>query len=139
VLSVDGGKAAAVTSEGVTCGPSSPDSRFLIGVDSNSAMAIYPFDGGPARSIPNLESGFRAIQWSQDGSVIFGYKPGELPSKIYKVEIATGKETMVHQLRPSAQAGIVIVTPVVVSRDGSRFAYSFNQALSTLYLISGLH
>jgi eukaryotic-like serine/threonine-protein kinase len=139
VLSVDGGKTTAVTPEGVTCGPSSPDSRFLIGVDSNSAMAIYPFDGGPARSIPNLESGFRAIQWSQDGSVIFGYKPGELPSKIYKVEIATGKETMVHQLRPSAQAGIVIVTPVVVSRDGSRFAYSFNQALSTLYLISGLH
>lgn len=70
--------------------------------------------------------------------MIFGYKPGELPSKIYKVEIASGKETTVHQLRPSAQAGIVIVTPVVVSRDGSRFAYSFNQALSTLYLISKL-
>ena len=138
VLSVDGGKATAVTPEGVTCGPSSPDSRFLIGVDSNSAVAIYPVMGGPARSIPNLESGFRFIQWSQDGSMIFGYKPGELPSKIYKVEIASGKETTVHQLRPSAQAGIVIVTPVVVSRDGSRFAYSFNQALSTLYLISKL-
>ena len=138
VLSVDGGKATAVTPEGVTCGPSSPDSRFLIGVDSNSAVAIYPVKGGPARSIPNLESGFRFIQWSQDGSMIFGYKPGELPSKIYKVEIASGKETTVHQLRPSAQAGIVIVTPVVVSRDGSRFAYSFNQALSTLYLISKL-
>jgi hypothetical protein len=27
---------------------------------------------------------------------------------------------------------------VVVSRDGTRFAYSYNQTLSTLYLISGL-
>jgi hypothetical protein len=30
------------------------------------------------------------------------------------------------------------VAPVVVSRDGSRFAYSYNQTLSVLYLISGM-
>jgi hypothetical protein len=138
VLSIDGGKPTAVTPEGVNCGPSSPDNRFVIGIGSNSAVAIYPVDGGPARSISNLEPGFRPIQWSQDGTVLFGYKPGELPSKIYKVEIATGKQVLVHQLRPTVQAGIVIVTPVVITRDGRYFAYSFNQALSTLYLISGL-
>ena len=31
-----------------------------------------------------------------------------------------------------------MVAPVVVSRDGTRFAYSYNQTLSVLYLISGL-
>ena len=30
-------------------------------------------------------------------------------------------------------------TPVVVSRDGKRVAYSYNQTLSVLELISGLH
>ncbi len=31
-----------------------------------------------------------------------------------------------------------MVAPVQVSRDGKRFAYSYNQTLSVLYLISGL-
>ena len=65
--------------------------------------------------------------------MLYGYHPGELPSKIYKVEIATGKQTVVQELRPGAPAGVVIVAPVVVSRDGTRFAYSYNQALSVLY------
>jgi hypothetical protein len=30
------------------------------------------------------------------------------------------------------------VGPIVVSRDGARFLYSYNQTLSVLYLISGL-
>ena len=62
---------------------------------------------------------------------------GELPSKVYKVDIATGKQTMVQELRPGVPAGVVMVAPVVVSRDGTRFAYSYNQTLSVLYLISG--
>jgi len=54
------------------------------------------------------------------------------------VEIASGKQTVVQELRPGAPAGVVIVAPVVVNRDGTRFAYSYNEALSVLYLISGL-
>jgi hypothetical protein len=86
-----------------------------------------------------LEAGFVPVQWSNDGSALFGYHAGELPSKIYKVEIATGEQTVVQELRPGAPAGVVAVAPVIVSRDGTRFAYSYNEALSVLYLISGLH
>jgi eukaryotic-like serine/threonine-protein kinase len=139
VLELAGGKATAVTPEGIKCGPSSPDNRFVVGVGANSAAAIYPIAGGPSLAIPSLESGFVPVQWSSDGTALFGYHSGELPSKIYKVAIATGKQTVVQELRPGAPAGVVSVSPVIVSRDGTRFAYSYNEALSVLYLISGLH
>ncbi len=71
--------------------------------------------------------------------LLYGYHTGELPSKIYKVNIATGKETVVQELKPGAPAGVVMVAPVVVSRDGTHFAYSYNQTLSVLCLVSGLH
>ncbi len=138
VLDLAGGSPQAVTPEGIACGPSSPDSRFVVGVGPNSVVAIYPIAGGPSRSIPGLDAGFLPVQWSNDGSVLYGYHRGELPSKIYKVEIASGKQTVVQELRPGAPAGVVIVAPVVVNRDGTRFAYSYNEALSVLYLISGL-
>jgi hypothetical protein len=79
------------------------------------------------------------VQWSEDGRFIYGYHPGEFPSKIYKVEITTGKEAFVLELRPGAPGGVVMVAPVVVSRNGKRFAYSYNQTMSALELISGLH
>jgi hypothetical protein len=138
MLDVAGGKTTAVTPEGSKCGPSSPDNRFVVGVGANSPAAIYPIAGGPPRPIPALDAGFVPVQWSSDGAELFGYHSGELPSKIYKVAIATGKQTVVQELRPGAPAGVVTVSPVIASRDGTRFAYSYNEAFSVLDLISGL-
>jgi eukaryotic-like serine/threonine-protein kinase len=139
VLDIAGGKPKAVTPEGTACGPSSPDGRFVVGVGPNSAVAIYPVEDGLPRSVPGLEAGFVPVQWSSNSSFLYGYRPGELPSKVYKVEISTGKQTVVQQLRPEAPAGVVTVSPVIASRDGTHFVYSYNQTLSVLYLISGLH
>ncbi len=138
LLDLAGGKPKAVTPEGILCGPSSPDSRFVVGVGPNSDLAIYSVGDGAPRRIPAFEGNFHPVQWSDDGSALYGYRVGELPSKIYKVEIATGRQTIVHELRPEVPAGVVTIAPVVVSGDGLRFAYSYNQTLSVLYLISGL-
>src|SRR5579864_3489269 len=138
VLEIEGGKPKAVTPEGTVCGPSSPDNRFVVGVGPNSAVAIYPIEGGSPRLVPGLDAGFLPVQWSSDGSVLYGYHVGELPSRIYKARIDTGKQTRVQELRPSVPAGVVTVAPVVANRDGTRFVYSYNQTLSVLYLISGL-
>jgi eukaryotic-like serine/threonine-protein kinase len=138
LLDLSGGKPRAITPGGILCGPSSPDGRFVVGVGPNLDIAIYPAGDGSPRSIPGLEAGFLPVQWSEDGSVLYGYHRGELPSKIYKVEIARGKQTVIQELRPGVPAGVVTVSPVIVSRDGKRFAYSYNQTLSVLFLISGL-
>jgi len=138
VLLLAGGTPKAVTPEGSACGPSSPDGRFVIGQGANSAVGIYPIEEGAPRPIPGLPAGFIPAQWSSDSSALYGYHAGELPSKIYQVKISTGKQTIVQELRPGAPAGVVTVKPVVISRDGRRFAYSYNQNLSVLYLISGL-
>ena len=139
VLGVAGGKAKPVTPEGFRCGPSSPDSQFIVGFGPNGSVALYPVQGGPSRPLPGLEAGFHPVQWSADGTVLYGYHEGELPSRVYKVEIATGKQTSIQELKPASPAGVVMVSPIVVSRDGTRFAYSYNQTVSVLYLISGLH
>ncbi len=138
-LDLSGAKPRAITSDGVLCGPSSPDGRFVIGLGSNSSISIYPVADGARRLLTRLAPNFLVAQWSNDGASFYGYHKGELPSRIYKVEIATGKETLIRELRPGVPAGVVMVAPVVVSRDGKRVAYSYNQTLSTLELISGLH
>jgi eukaryotic-like serine/threonine-protein kinase len=138
-VEVSTGKATAVTPEGILCGPSSPDGRSIIGSAVGRSIAIYSLDGGPFRSIPNFDNTFVAVQWSEDGRALYCYRRGEFPSKVYRVEIATGKATVIQQLKPGVSAGVVLLAPIVVSRDGKRFAYAYNQTLSALFLITGLH
>ena len=138
VVDIPTGRARPVTPEGMLCGPSSPDNRFLVGKGPAGSTTIYPLSGGQPQRIPNLDQNFNPVQWSNDGTLIYGYHAGEYPSKVYAVQIATGKETTVQELKPSTPAGVVMVAPVVVSGDGKHFAYSYNQTLSVLYIISGL-
>jgi len=139
VADISDGKAKPVTPEGVLCGPLSPDGRSLVGNAPGRSIAIYSLDGGEPQPMPSVEKNFTPVQWSSDGKALYGYHLGEFPSRVYRIEIATGKETWVQELKPSAPAGVVVVMNVVVSRDGQKFAYSYNQTLSVLWVISGLN
>jgi hypothetical protein len=58
---------------------------------------------------------------------------------VYTLNLAKGEQTVLQELKPGSPAGVVMVAPVVVSRDGKNFAYSYNQTNSVLYVVSGLH
>ena len=138
-IEVSTGKATAATPEGFLCGASSPDSQAILGKGPGGTLAIWFRNGGAPKPLSNFNAKFSPVQWSDDGRFIYGYHAGEFPSRVYKTEISTGKETFVQELRPGAPAGVVMVAPIVVSRDGRRFAYSYNQTLSSLILYTGLH
>jgi len=132
------GKARPATPEGVLCGPLSPDSQSIVGVAPDRSIALYSFAGGTPRLIPHLAANFFPVQWSENGGFLFGYHSGEFPPRVYRVDIRSGTEAFVQELRPGVPAGVVLIAPIVVTRDGKRFAYSYNQTLSALYLVSGL-
>jgi len=139
LLDLSGARPRPVTPEGTFCGASSPDDHFVVGFGQNASIALYPVEAGSPQLIPHLNPLFLPVQWAGNGAYLYGYHSGELPVRIYRVEIASGKETTVKQLRPGVPAGVVLVAPIVVSRDGTRFAYSYSQILSVLYTISDLH
>ncbi|MGA8502882.1 MAG: hypothetical protein WB683_15120, partial [Candidatus Sulfotelmatobacter sp.] len=139
LVDLDGGKPTPITPEGITRGLISPDGQFIFRInDEGGGVAVYPTAGGPPHTIRDLEPGFVPIQWSQDGSSVYVYLAGQVPAKVFEVNLATGKKTLIQELQPPTNAGVVNIAPVVVTRDGSRFAYSYYQVSSVLYLISGL-
>jgi serine/threonine protein kinase len=139
LLSLDGGKPIPITPEGITGGLVSPDGQFVLRANDAGIVAVYPIAGdGSPRPIPDLEPGFIPLQWSEDNSSVYGYRPGQVPTKVYKVNLTSGEKTVIQELQPETTAGVANVAPVVVTRDGSRFAYSYYQVFSVLYIISGL-
>jgi Tol biopolymer transport system component len=139
VVNLSSGRARAVTPEGLACGPISPDGTLIIGKGNTEGIPAFPLSGGTPRTLVATKTRFNPVEWSADGSSLYGYHVGELPSKVYALNLATGAETPLRELTPGASAGVVTVAPVVVSRDGKSFAYSYNQTLSSLDVVSGLH
>jgi len=138
LVDLAGGKPIPITPEGNHGGLISPDGQYILRVDENAAFEVYPIAGGAPHSIPNLGPDFIPVQWSTDNASVYGYVPGHVPTTVYKVNLVTGAKAVIEELRPAATAGVVAIAPVIVTRDGSRFAYSYYQVSSRLYLISGL-
>ena len=138
IVDLNGGKPVPVTPEGITSTLVSPDGKYVLRANGDAGMQVYPIPEGEPRPIPNLESGFIPVQWSEDNSAVYGYRPGQIPLKVYKIDLASGQKTLIQELQPVSTTGVVSIAPVVVSRDGSRFAYSYYQVFSVLYVISGL-
>jgi eukaryotic-like serine/threonine-protein kinase len=138
LLDVDGGKPVPITPEGITGGIVSPDGKYVMHADGAGVTSVYSIGGGTPRPIPNLEPGFVPVRWTEDDKSVYGFYRGPIPVVLYAVNVTTGTRAVVQELQPDTPTGAVSIAPVVVNRNASRFAYSYYQSLSVLYVISGL-
>jgi hypothetical protein len=138
IVDLSGGKPLPVTPEGIYATLPSPDGKFLAGVTADHRLALFPLDGQPARPIPGVEPGFVLAQWSADSRALYIHRAGDVPLRILRLDVATGKMNTVRELVPADLGGVVSIGPVITNGDASEFAYSYYQTLSVLYVISGV-
>jgi eukaryotic-like serine/threonine-protein kinase len=135
LVNIDDGKSVPITPEGVTGSYVSPDGRQLL---ANNGEIFSLQDGTAPRPIPGLDPDFKPLQWSADATAVYGYYGGHIPAKVSRVDVATGHETFIQEIKPQSTVGLVYIAPVVVNRDASRFAFSYYQVFSVLYEVTGL-
>jgi serine/threonine protein kinase/Tol biopolymer transport system component len=140
IYDMDSGKSQPFTVEGVN-GNSfaiSPDSKWVavIGPDQNGYL--YPVTGGEPHTIAGLEPGELPITFSADGSFLYIYQPGELPARVYKLDLQTGKRTQWKELMPSDPAGVENIGPILMTPDAKTCVFGYHRMLADLYLVEGL-
>jgi dipeptidyl aminopeptidase/acylaminoacyl peptidase len=140
VQDAEGGKARAITPEGVsaTQWEISPDGKLVAAVGPDQRGYLYSVDGGEPRPIPGFPQGDTAVGWSSDGRSLFIYRPGELPAKIYRLDVATGQKQLWRELMPADNAGVTDIGPILVTPDAKTYVYEYGRTLSDLYLVERL-
>jgi hypothetical protein len=117
----------------------SPDGKLMALAGSDVPAVIYPVDGGESRPIAGLEAKEVPIQWSADGGSLYVTRFGELPMKVLRLDLATGRREPWKELAPAERAGFIRIAGLSLTRDGQSYAYSYSRVLtSDLYLVSGL-
>ena len=102
---------------------------------------ILPLEGGPRTPLKGLEAGDRLDQWSGDGRYLYVSRQQELPGRVFRIEIETGRRELWKELMPADPACVTIVipSPIAISRDGKSYVYQYTRAVaSDLYVLDGV-
>jgi Tol biopolymer transport system component len=137
---LSGGKPTPISPEGVDAQSFviSPDGQSVVGIGPDQKGYYYPPAGGDPRVVNGLEPGDLPITWNQDGRSIYLYRAGEIPAKVYQLELATGKKTVWKQIVPLDSTGVSTIGPILMTPDGKSYVYGFHRTLGDLYLVEGL-
>jgi Tol biopolymer transport system component len=138
--SIDGSKARPVTPEGYRALPRglSPDGKLVAVTGPDQRFYFYPVSGGEPTPIPGVTARDRIEGWSSDGKSLFVHRRGELPARIYRLNVSTGSKELWKEAMPLETAGLGDVGGVIVTPDGRSYVYGTGWTLSDLYLIEGL-
>jgi serine/threonine protein kinase/Tol biopolymer transport system component len=137
LLNLSGGKPEPITEEGSRAWLPSPDGKYLIEAKADRVPRLLPVAGGVTIPIP-VPGQYDVVQWSADSKSLYVCRNGEVPLRIFKLDLATGAMTFLRELTPSDRAGVVKISPVITTVKASEYAYSYYQTLSVLFVISGL-
>jgi Tol biopolymer transport system component len=135
------GKTQAITPEGVsgTAFVISPDSQSVAGIGPDQKTYLYPIaGGGEAKLVPGMNPGEQPITWSADGHSLYIYQPGELPARVDRLDLQTGKRTLWKNLMPSDPAGVETIGPILMTADAKTCVFGYHRMLADLYLVEGL-
>ncbi len=141
VAGADGGSVRPISGEGVRINgskPVSPDGMSVTATGRDGRSYIYPVDGGEPRLIPGLSEDDEISRWTSDGMSLYVFRHGELPAKVVRLNLATGKREPWKEVLPSDPSGVVTITPILLTPDGKSYAYSYPRILSQLFLGTGL-
>jgi dipeptidyl aminopeptidase/acylaminoacyl peptidase len=141
----EGGKPRRIPSDDVQaegCCVVSPDGDMTAYVSKEGRLKIVPLSGsGDSRFVPNLPADGKdsPIRWSADGRFLYMTRLGELPARVQRVDLTTGRKEVWKDLSPADPSGVVIVNTVAMSPDGRSYAYSYQRVVaSDLYVLNGL-
>jgi len=135
---ISGGKPQPVTPEGITGTLISPDSKFLVAADENAKQRLYPLAGGEPKEIAGLGNDDEVIRWGATEDSLYVARPNELPTKVYRLDLRTGRKDLVKELLPSDPGGILGPIRIFMTPDARAYVYGVNRTLSSLFLVEGL-
>jgi len=140
VKDLPSGKLSPVAPEGTECFAVSPDGKQAACLGAEDEGLIYTLDGGSSRPIPGFaKGGERPLQWSSDGRYLYVGVFHELPMRIYRLDVTTGKRALWRELAPEDTPTMGrFIHYFTMTPDGRTYAYSTQHTSSDLYLVTGL-
>ena len=124
----------AVTPEGTRDGRLSPDGKLIIAHGAGGKYFLYPVDGGEPRPVPWLNDTDVVIQWSADSRYWFVYQGSQIPCRVERINVETGRRELFKAMAPAIRTGLLSVRPTFITDDEWSYTYTTYQQVSSLFV-----
>ena len=139
---IDGEKPRPIGPEGIlTALPGfavSSDGKRVAAIGPDHQGVLVPLDGAEVRPLPGVAEGEVPLRFSPDGRSVYLWKRGDVPARVSRLDIETGKREVWKNLLPADPAGVERISNVLVTADGKGYAYCYARLLSDLFIVEGL-
>jgi dipeptidyl aminopeptidase/acylaminoacyl peptidase len=137
VQEVSGGPPRAVTAEGTRNGLVSPDGARILVQGKQDAYELSPSSGGTSEPVASLKATDVVSGFTADGRGVFSIQLSEVPGRLERVDLASGRREILHQLAPADLAGVVRLYQAVAADDGKVYAYAATIRRADLFAVEG--
>ncbi|HYK43087.1 MAG TPA: protein kinase [Thermoanaerobaculia bacterium] len=142
VQAVAGGKARPITPEGVNVAlpgfAITADGKWLAAIGPDGKGALFSVENGSAKPLSGVGPGEFPLRFSPDDKHLYLWKRGDIPARVTRLEIATGKRELWKDLMPVDPAGVERISNVLIAPDAKSYAYCYARLLSDLFVVEGL-
>jgi Tol biopolymer transport system component len=114
------------------------DGKYIFARDLIGGGLIYPLAGGGPTGVPGMTPEDIWANWASDGKSAYVYQNMKVYALVFRLDLATGERQQLMQVAPQDIAGVNGLAPLRITPDGKAYAYTYNRALSTLFVADGV-
>ena len=87
--------------------------------------------------MPGLTEADVLAQWSPDGRSVLVYRRAEIPCRLERVDLATGRRSLFKEITPADRTGLLSIREIFVTDDLRSSAYTAYYQVASLFVSEG--
>jgi DNA-binding beta-propeller fold protein YncE len=138
-MDIEGGKPEALGPADFIGVAVAKDGKRIAGRNATSGAAeVFDSDTQKVQEIPGVGPEERFEKWTLDGEALLVSTETTSEARMYRVEVPTGKRTLLQTVQPSDRAGELAAVKLSYAEGSKTYVYSTVRSMATLYVVEGL-
>jgi eukaryotic-like serine/threonine-protein kinase len=114
------------------------DAKRIAGRNAAGEAVVFDRETQKVQVIPGVESQEGLQNWTMDGEALLVSSATPWEAQIYRVEVATGKRTLLKKVELSERAGSTANVDFSYAENSKAHVYCTRRILGSLYVVEGL-
>lgn len=137
-MDLNGGKPQTLGPTDFTGVAVANDGARIVGRNASAETVVFDRGTQKLQVISGIEPQDSVARWTEDGRALMVYSSTPWNAQIYRVEVATGKRTLLQTVELGERAGSTMPMRLAYAEGGRTYAYSTVRILGILYVVEGL-
>ncbi len=114
------------------------DGQRIAGRNASGEAVVFDRETQKVDAIPGVEQQESLQKWTEDGQALLVSSGTPWEARMYRVEVATGKRTLLQKVELSERAGSIMPVRLEYAEGSKTYVYGNVRILGTLYVVEGL-